>query len=309
MNIIITRQSAKKTMREVKRHWQLYVLFILPFMFLLVFRYWPIIGSQIAFRQYNFKDGVWGSPWVGLKNFKMFFNSPQFSILLKNTLGLSFYNIFAGVLPPIILAIAIHYATPKIFGKSIQMLTYMPYFISTVLVIGILNQILGLNGPVNQWIISNGGTAIHFTGSARLFKTVYVFSGIWQTCGYSAVIYLSALSAVDQELHEAARVDGANIWKRIRYIDIPSITPTAVILLIMACGHVLTIGYEKALIMQNTLNMTSSSIIPTYVYQIGIESMNYSYATAIGLFQSVVSLLLLLVVNRIAKYLGEASLW
>ncbi len=301
-------QERKNLLRAIKRHWQLYLIVLLPLIYLVVFKYIPIVGAQIAFRDYNFKDGIWNSKWVGFKHFQSFFSSPQFGKLMINTLGLSIYNIFVGIFPPIILAISLNYVKHKFFGKSVQMITYMPYFISTVLVVGILSQLLSLTGIVNQIIEAMGGTAIHFMGSPKLFKTLYVFSGVWQNTGYNAVIYISALAAVDQQLHEAATVDGANIWQRIRYIDIPSITPTAIILLIMACGHVLTMGYEKVLLMQNDLNMETSDIISTYVYRIGLTSMQYSYSTAVGVFQSVVSLILLLVVNYISGKYSDTSL-
>lgn len=302
------KKHAKNTIRSIKRHWQLYLIVALPLVYLIVFKYMPIIGSQIAFRDYNFKGGIWHSPFVGLKYFKMFFQSPQFWRLMGNTLGLSVYGIVLGVFPPIILAIALNYVRVRWFGKTVQMVTYMPYFISTVLIVGILSQMLSLTGPVNHLIENLGGQAIHFMGEPKLFKTLYVFSDVWQKTGYNAVIYISALAAVDQELHEAATVDGANIWQRIRYIDIPSIMPTAVILLIMSCGHILTIGYEKVLLLQNDLNMATSDIISTYVYRIGLSGMQYSYSTAIGIFQSVVSLILLLVVNKIADKVADTSL-
>lgn len=296
-------------MKAVRRHWQLYLIVALPVIYLIVFRYMPIIGSQIAFRDYTFRGGIWNSPFVGLKHFKTFFSSPQFSRLMINTLGLSVYGIIVGIFPPIILAISLNYVRMKWFGKTVQMVTYMPYFISTVLIVGILTQMLSLTGPVNRLIQTLGGEAVHFMGSPKLFKSLYVFSDVWQKTGYNAVIYISALAAVDQELHEAATVDGANIWQRIRYIDIPGILPTAVILLIMSCGNILTIGYEKVLLLQNDLNMTSSDIISTYVYRIGLTSMQYSYSTAIGIFQSVVSLFLLLVVNKISDKVSETSLF
>lgn len=295
--------------KRILRHWQLYLIILLPVIYLILFKYKPIIGSQIAFRDYNFRDGMWHSPWVGFKHFITFFKSPQFSRVMLNTLGLSTYNIIAGIFPPIILALALSYVKNRFWGKTVQMITYMPYFISTVLVIGILTQLLSLNGPINNLIQSLGGEKVHFMGDAKLFKSMYVFSGVWQTAGYNAVIYISALSAVDQQLHEAATVDGASIWQRIRYIDIPSITPTAVILLIMSCGKVLSLGYEKVLLMQNDLNMATSDIISTYVYRIGLQSMQYSYSTAIGLFQSVVSLIMLVAVNKVSKKVGETSLW
>ncbi len=303
------RQHRKNKLRTIKRHWQLYLIILLPLIYLVVFKYMPIIGSQIAFRDYNFRDGIWHSPFAGLKYFKMFFVSPQFSRLMINTLGLSAYGIIIGVFPPILLAIALNYVRVRWFGKTVQMVTYMPYFISTVLVVGILTQILSLTGPVNHLIQVLGGQAIHFMGEPKLFKTLYVFSDVWQKTGYNAVIYISALAAVDQELHEAATVDGASIWQRIRYIDIPSILPTAVILLIMSCGHILTIGYEKVLLLQNDLNMATSDIISTYVYRIGLNSMQYSYSTAIGIFQSLVSLILLVIVNKISDKVSETSLF
>ncbi|MGB8455681.1 MAG: ABC transporter permease subunit [Anaerocolumna sp.] len=303
------RHSKKTLIKRIIRHWQLYLIIAPPIIYLIIFKYVPIIGSQIAFRNYNFKDGIWKSPWIGFDNFITFFNSPQFSRLLINTLGLSIYNILLGVLPPILLAVALSYVKNKFFGKTVQMVTYMPYFISTVLIVGILSQMLSLNGPVNNLIAALGGSKIQFMGEAKLFKTTYVLSGVWQSTGYSAVIYLSALAAVDQQQHEAAIVDGASIWQRIAHVDIPGILPTAVILLILACGHILSLGYEKVLLLQNDLNMSTSDIISTYVYRIGLRSMQYSYSTAIGLFQSAVSLILLCAVNKAARKLGETSLW
>lgn len=295
--------------RNILRHYQLYLIIALPLLYLILFQYIPLIGSQIAFRKYTFKGGIWGSEWVGMQNFARFFQSPDFVKLLGNTLGLSIYNIIVSIFPPVILAVALSYAKWKWFGKTVQMITYMPYFISTVLVVGILGQMLSLNGPVNHMIMAMGGNKVHFMGDPGLFQSLYVFSGVWQTTGYSAVIYLAAISAVDPELHEAAIVDGASIWKRILHIDLPGILPTAVILLIMACGRVLSVGYEKVLLLQNDMNMSTSDIISTYVYRIGLQGMQYSYSTAIGLFQSVVSLILLLLVNAIARRAGETSLF
>ena len=295
--------------RNIFRHYQLYLIIALPLLYLILFQYIPLIGSQIAFRKYTFKGGIWGSEWVGMQNFARFFQSPDFVKLLGNTLGLSIYNIIVSIFPPVILAVALSYAKWKWFGKTVQMITYMPYFISTVLVVGILGQMLSLNGPVNHMIMAIGGNKVHFMGDPGLFQSLYVFSGVWQTTGYSAVIYLAAISAVDPELHEAAIVDGASIWKRILHIDLPGILPTAVILLIMACGRVLSVGYEKVLLLQNDMNMSTSDIISTYVYRIGLQGMQYSYSTAIGLFQSLVSLILLLLVNAIARRAGETSLF
>lgn len=301
--------AAGSLKKKIMRHWQLYLIILLPLIYLFLFKYKPMLGIQIAFRDYNFRDGIWHSKWAGMKHFISFFKSPQFSRVLFNTLGLSLYNIIVGIFPPIILALALSYVRNRLWGKTVQMVTYMPYFISTVLVVGILNQLFSLNGPINNLIVTLGGEKIHFMGEAKLFKSMYVFSDVWRMTGYNAVIYISALAAVDQQLHEAATVDGADIWQRIWHIDIPSILPTAVILLIMACGKVLSLGYEKVLLMQNDMNMQTSDIISTYVYRVGLQSMQYSYSTAIGLFQSVVSLILLVSVNAISKKVNETSLW
>ena len=244
-----------------------------------------------------------------MKNFNRFFSSPDFTKLLWNTIALSLYNIVVTAIPPIVMAVALNYARWNWFGKTVQMVTYMPYFISTVLIVGILQQMLSLTGPLNNVIVAMGGAKVHFMGEPGLFRTLYVFSGVWQSTGYSAVIYLAALAAVDQELHEAAVMDGASIWRRIWHIDLPSIIPTAIIQLIMACGRVLTMGYEKTLLMQNDMNLSTSDIISTYVYRVGLQGMQYSYSTAIGLFQSVVSLLMLMLVNWIAGRVGETSLF
>ena len=295
--------------KNIMRHWQLYFVIALPLVYLVMFKYMPLLGSQIAFRKYSFTGGIWGSPWVGLDNFRRFFSSPDFTKLLWNTIALSLYNIVVTAIPPIVMAVALNYARWNWFGKTVQMVTYMPYFISTVLIVGILQQMLSLTGPLNNFIASVGGAKIHFMGEPGLFRTLYVFSGVWQSTGYSAVIYLAALAAVDQELHEAAVMDGASIWRRIWHIDLPSIIPTAIIQLIMACGRILTMGYEKTLLMQNDMNLSTSDIISTYVYRVGLNGMQYSYSTAIGLFQSVVSLLMLMLVNWIASRVGETSLF
>lgn len=302
-------KNVNRIKKGIFRHWQLYLLVIPPLAYLIIFKYVPLIGSVIAFKDYSFAKGVFGSDWVGAKHFIRFFKSPQFKMLMFNTIGLSLYQIIAGIMPPILLAIALNYARNRIFKKTVQMVTYMPYFISTVLVVGILSQILSLNGIVNQVIRAMGAEPVHFMGDPKLFRSLYVFSGIWQNTGYNAVIYLAALAAISPELYEAAIIDGASVWKRIFYIDIPSIFPTTVILLILACGRILSIGYEKVLLMQNNMNMQTSDIISTYVYRVGLISMQYSYSTAIGLFQSVVSFVLLVLVNRISRSLNETSLW
>ena len=310
MNSPAVASGYSKQLKKILRHWQLYLLILLPVAYVITFRYVPIFGSQIAFRDYKLNMGISGSKWVGLKHFVEFLTGNQFGVLMRNTLALSFYNIGASFLPPIILALALNYAFNRHFGKTVQMVTYMPYFISTVLVVSIITRLLSLTGPVNNLISKMGGEKILFIGRPEYFRTIYVFSGIWQSTGYNAVVYLAALAAVSPELHEAAVVDGANMWQRVYHVDMPGILPTAIILIILACGRVLTIGYEKVLLLQNLENMSTSDIISTYVYRIGLsEGMQYSFSTAVGLFQSVVSLLLLTMVNWLSRRVSETSLW
>ncbi|MGN0762033.1 MAG: ABC transporter permease [Aristaeellaceae bacterium] len=306
------RTRAARLYHGIMRHWQLYLLMLLPIIWVIMFRYVPIWGSQIAFKDYKLALGVEGSPWAEpvFKHFIKFFKSNQFSRLMINTVGLSLYNILAGIFPPIILAIALNYCSSRFFSKTVQLVTYMPYFISTVLVVSILTQMLSLSGAVNKLIEAMGGTPIQFLSKPEWFKTLYVFSELWQKTGYNAVVYIAALAAISPELHEAAIVDGANIWQRILHVDIPGIMPTMITLTILACGRILTMGYEKVLLMQNLQNMRASDVISTYVYRIGIaEGMQFSYSTAIGLFQSVVSLLMLTLVNGISRKVSDSSLW
>lgn len=306
------RTRAARLYHGIMRHWQLYLLMLLPIIWVIMFRYVPIWGSQIAFKDYKLALGVEGSPWAEpvFKHFIKFFKSNQFSRLMINTVGLSLYNILAGIFPPIILAIALNYCSSRFFSKTVQLVTYMPYFISTVLVVSILTQMLSLSGAVNKLIVAMGGTPIQFLSKPEWFKTLYVFSELWQKTGYNAVVYIAALAAISPELHEAAIVDGANIWQRILHVDIPGIMPTMITLTILACGRILTMGYEKVLLMQNLQNMRASDVISTYVYRIGIaEGMQFSYSTAIGLFQSVVSLLMLTLVNGISRKVSDSSLW
>jgi putative aldouronate transport system permease protein len=294
----------------VNKHWQLYLIILLPLTYVIVFKYIPMLGIQIAFKDYNFQKGIWGSPWVGLKHFKNFISSYEFPRLLKNTIGLSLYNLIVGSILPIILAIDLNYARSKHVGKVVQMVTYMPHFISNIIVVSILFQVLSANGIVNSLLNYFFGTSpIYFMNKAEWFKSLYVWSGVWQGTGYGAVIYLAALAGVNQELYEAATVDGASIWQRIVHIDIPSIMPTAIILLIMGTGQILNLGFEKVYLMQNSQNMATSDIIATYVYRIGLISMQYSYSSAIGLFQSLVSLILITGVNFVSNKVTETSLW
>ncbi|MDQ0113215.1 ABC transporter permease [Paenibacillus harenae] len=301
-----------RVLKQVLQRWQLYVFVAPAVLYLLVFQYFPMYGAQIAFKKYVVTKGIWGSPWVGLDQFIRFFNSYDFWRIMGNTLGLSIYELVAGFPLPIILALSLNYVSRQFFKKSVQMITYAPHFISTVVMVGMILQFLDpRTGIVNMLLGAIGLEPINFMGKAELFKSIYVWSGIWQNMGFACIIYLAALSGIDPALHEAAVVDGASKLRRMWHIDLPGILPIAIILLILNIGQILNIGFEKVFLMQNPLNIRSSEIIDTYVYKIGLVSQasNFSYATAIGLFKSVVSLLMLLSVNKLAKKAGQASLW
>lgn len=298
--------------KELLRNYQLYLLVMLPVTYVILFHYVPMYGIQIAFRDYRIVDGFFGSPWVGLKHFRSFFRSYQFVRVLRNTLTISVYTLAAGFPIPIILALAINNARNVFLKKTVQMVTYAPHFISTVVMAGVIIQFLSLRyGIVNVLLRSIGGKGIMFMGIPGLFSSIYVWSGVWQEMGWGSIIYLSALSAVDQSLHEAATVDGASRLKRMIHIDIPGILPTIVILFILNTGRLLSVGFEKALLLQNDMNQEASEIISTYVYKVAIASNmpNFSYGAAIGVFNAIVNFILIVAVNRIARSTGDTSLW
>ena len=303
------QQRKKRIRTAIFQHWQLYLLLVLPLTWVLIFKYYPMYGLQIAFKDYVMKLGFWGSEWVGLKYFKTFIGSHYFPRLIGNTMLISCYSIVAGFFPPIILAIIINECKSRWFKKSVQLITYAPHFLSTVVIVSILTQVLSLHGFVNSMISAIGLEPVSFLSESRYFKSIYVWSGIWQNVGYSSIIYISALSGINPELYEAAIIDGANIWKRIYYVDLPGILPTAIILLILSTARILDVGFEKVYLMQNPLNMRASDVISTYTYRVGLVDMNYSMSTAIGLFQSSISLVLITVVNKISSKLSDTSLW
>ncbi|WP_091163961.1 sugar ABC transporter permease [Paenibacillus sp. 1_12] len=298
--------------KRIRKCWQLYVLLVLPLLYIFLFKYYPMYGAQIAFKDYSAFKGINGSEWVGFKHFIRFFNSYEFGKLMSNTLIISFYSLIAGIPFPIILALSLNYVKNQAFKKSVQMITYAPHFISIVVMVGIILELLDpRNGLVNMILRSFGMEAINFIAKPEYFSSIYVWSGLWQNVGFSCIIYLAALAGVDPSLHEAAVMDGASKFKRMLHIDLPSILPVMIILLILNTGHVLDLGFEKVLLMQNALNARTSEVIDTYVYKVGLASqaMNYSYSTAINLFKSVIGLVLLITVNQIAKKSKQESLW
>ncbi|WP_082562632.1 ABC transporter permease [Paenibacillus sp. Root444D2] len=298
--------------KQMKKSWQLYALLALPVIYVLVFKYYPMYGAQIAFKDYIASKGVAGSEWVGLKHFIRFFNSYEFVKLMKNTLIISLYSLLAGIPFPIILALSLNYVKNQLFKKSVQMITYAPHFISVVVMVGIVMELLDpRNGLVNMLLGQLGFEPINFMARPEYFSSIYVWSGIWQNVGFSCIIYLAALAGVDPAQHEAAVIDGASKFQRMLHIDLPSIVPVMIILLILNTGHILDLGFEKVLLLQNPLNARTSEVIDTFVYKVGLASqaMNYSYSTAINLFKSVIGLILLISVNQMAKKAKQESLW
>lgn len=313
--VMKNQPNAKKSMGkrisvEVKRHWQLYLMLVLPVTYLIIFAYLPMGGAVIAFKDYSIRGGIWGSEWVGLKHFKNFFTTPDFKNLMTNTLALSLYSLIISFPMPILLALAINEMLGRHYKKVVQMVTYLPYFISTVVLVGIMQNIFSVRtGLVNNIIMLFGGKAIDFMGKPGLFRSLYVWSGVWQGMGYSAVIYIAALASVDISQTEAAIIDGAGRFARVWNVDIPAIMPTIVIQLILAVGSIMSLGFEKVYLMQNPVNMQTSEIISTFVYKRGLINFQYSYATAVGLFNSVCNMVLIVLANMFSKRVNETSLW
>ena len=304
------QKKRRSTWKLVKQNYQLYIFLIPAIVFIVLFMYTPLYGLQIAFKNYRPGDGIWGSAWVGIKWFEKFFSTPRCWEIIRNTLTISIYSLVAGFPFPIVLAIILNYVKNLKFKKFAQTITYMPYFISTVVLVAMMSLFFSpSSGFVNTIIQSFGGEPIYFMGISSLFPHMYVWSGIWQSMGYSSIIYIAALSGVSPELHESAVIDGANILQRIWHIDIPTILPTMIILLIMSLGNVMNVGYEKVYLMQNDLIADVSEIISTYVYKIGLVNNQFSFSTAIGLMNNLINFTILVAANKISNKIFGSGLW
>lgn len=299
--------------KYVLPRYQLYLLLAIPLLYLLLFDYIPMMGAQIAFKKFNFRLGIWGSPWIGFKHFTDFFESYQFGQVMRNTIFLSLYGLLATFPLPIILALLINAFPGRRYAKFVQTVSYMPHFISTVVFVGMLLRLFNPRTGAVGVIFSllTGGTMNDLVAQPGVFSHLYVWSGVWQGLGWSSIIYIAALSGVDPALHEAAEIDGATRLQRMIHIDLPSIRPTITMLLILSAGRVMSVGFEKVYLMQNSLNISASEVISTYVYKVGMSTTiaNYAPATAIGLFNSVVNFTLLALVNWIARKVSSNSLW
>ena len=299
-----------RLVKSLMSHWTMYVMLSVPLTYVVIFHYIPMAGLQIAFKKLDLMAGFYAGEWVGFDNFRMFFSSYVFWRLIRNTLAISFYYLILAFPAPILLALALNEVRTIFFKKTIQMVTYAPYFISTVVLVSIIMQILSpYGGMVNNLIRVLGGQPINFMGRPEFFRSIYVVSGVWQGAGYVSIVFIAALTAVDPTLHEAARIDGATKLQKIRHIDLPALLPTTITMMILNMGTVMNVGFEKVYLMQNDMNITTSDVISTYVYQSGLVSGEYGYATAVGMFNSVINLLLVVLFNTLARKYSDTSIW
>ncbi len=296
---VLTKKPLKK---QILDNWQLYAMLLIPVVLTIIYKYIPMYGIQIAFRDYKASRGMWGSEWVGLKWFERFFGSPNCVRMIKNTVLLSFYSLLWSFPIPIVLALMINQLRFKRFKRTVQTVLYAPHFISIMVVCGMLRIFLSPSGGLINLL---AGTSIDFLSEASAFRTIYIASGIWQDAGWGIIVYMATLANIDTSHYEAAKIDGASMFQRIRYIDFPELIPTIVLMLIMSAGNLMNVGFEKVWLLQTDLNKATSDVIAVYVYQQGIENAKYSYSTAVGLFNTIVNIVLLIVVNRLAKKISE----
>jgi putative aldouronate transport system permease protein len=301
---------SKRIKHFILHNWQLWLLALPAFVWLIVFCYAPMYGVQIAFKDYKVKLGITGSPWAGLKYFKQFFETSIALQIIRNTLLLSLYSLLWAFPIPIIFALLLNMLRNQKYKKFVQTTSFAPHFVSTVVVVTMMNIMFApSNGFVNTIIKSLGFKEVLFMTRPEYFRSMYIGSGLWQDMGFNAIVYIAALAGVSPELHEAAIVDGASKFKRMIHIDVPCILPTVIIMFILSIGNLFSVGYEKAFLMQGSLNTVVSEIISTYVYKVGLQGAQYSFSSAVGLFNSVVNLILLLTVNTLFRKVSETSLF
>lgn len=300
----------RRTLRSMARNWNLYLLLVPVLAYFIIFHYAPMYGVQIAFRRYSIRKGIMGSQWVGMAHFNRFFQSYYFERLLVNTLTISLYNLALGFPLPILLALLLNEVTSKRYKKLVQTITYAPHFLSAVVLVSIINAMFSTStGIINNLIVLMGGEKVAFTTEPKIFKSLYVLSGVWQNMGWNSIIYMAALSGIDPTLYEAGRVDGASRWQMLWRITLPCLAPTICIMLILQCGRLMSLGYEKIYLMQNDLNIAASEVISTYVYKSGLINAEYSFSTAVGLFNSVINCILLFTVNFITGKLSDTRIF
>ncbi|QDY08333.1 sugar ABC transporter permease [Micromonospora sp. HM134] len=295
--------------RALRRDWQLYSLAVLPLLFFLVFRYLPMIGNVIAFRRFSPGGSILGEYWVGLRYFRLFLADPTFWQVFTNTLVLGTLTLLFCFPLPIVLALLLNEVRARRLKRFVQSVSYLPHFLSIVIVAAMVMQLLSMDGSVNQVIRGVGGEAVPFLQQPGWFRAVYVSSEVWQTVGWGTILYLAALTTIDENLYEAARIDGANRWRQTWHVTLPGIRPTMVTLLILNIGTFMAVGFEKILLLYNPLTYPTADVISTYLFRMGFESSNFSYAAAIGLFEAVIGLVLVLGANTISRRTVGTSLW
>lgn len=311
-NTILNKKSSllSRYLNDVKKNWILYVMVLPVIAYFIIFHYWPMYGIQLAFKDYKIKLGITGSPWIGFHNFQRFFNSYNFKNLIKNTLGISLYSLCVGFPIPIIFALFLNYLKNKRLKKTVQMVSYAPHFISTVVICSMISIFGNADTGIFNVLRNMAGLeSVDFLSKPEWFKSIYVWSGVWQNVGWSAIIYISALAGVDYEMHEAAIIDGATKIQRMRYVDLPSILPTIMMLLILQFGSLMSVGFEKVYLLQNSLNKSSASVISTYVYEVGLINNDYGFSTAVGLFNTIINVVLLLSANKLSQKATDESLF
>ncbi len=302
------KQKVAVNKKSFKKNLPLYVMLCLPILYFVVFKYLPLIGVSVAFKDYNVFQGIWDSPWVGLKHFKEVFESHEFYEALKNTIVLNLGELLISFPIPIALAVLLNEMSNAKLKKTTQTIMYLPHFLSMVIIAGIVYQVFGANGIVNNVLSSFGIEAINFMGNSQKWRAIYWGSSVWMGAGYGMIVYLAALAGVNVELYDAAYADGANRWKRIWHVTLPQLKPTIIIMTIMNVGKILSISFERPFLLGNVLVDDVSNVISTYVYSIGLQAGRYDFATAVGLFQSVVALCMVLGANWFAKKMGEEGI-
>ena len=296
--------------RSLIKYWDLYLLTLPVLVWLIVFKYKPMYGAVIAFQNFSPSRGVMGSPWVGFAHFERFFRAYNFTDILSNTVLLAFFQLILAFPMPILLALVLNEINGKRYKKLVQTVTYAPFFLSTVVMVGLIDAFLYPNsGLINNLVVKLGGKSVDYMAREEYFRPIFIISHIWKGTGWSSIIYMSALTSIDPQLYEAAKMDGASKLKSMLYVTLPAILPTAIIMLIRDCGSIMDVGFEKVFLMQNDLNLGASEVISTYVYKVGMVNSQYSYSTAVNLFNSVSNLVMLLAVNKIARSVSETSLW
>ena len=301
----------RKILSVLKKDWQLWIMILPAIVYIIIFGYGPMYGIQLAFRKYDFSKGLTGGDWVGFKYFIQYFESPMFWTTLRNTFIISFFTLICGFPAPILLALVVNSLRQQKLKKVVQTAVYMPYFISTVVMVAILQILLSPSTGVVSGLLKSMHLippSINLLGTPSAFVPVYVLSGIWQSAGWNSIIFIAALSSVDGQLYDAAKVDGANRWQQVIHVELPALVPTIVILLIMNMGRVLSVGFEKVFLMQNDMNLPVSEVISTYVFNVGVQSGQFSFGSAVGLFNTVINFAFLMIANMVSKKAADISL-